>query len=135
MALPFEKQPVADVTAMTNEMVRRLNEYSRRIKNIEQRLERMESRIGMMEQTSLNQMSDLKISLDKISQKILGVSERLNSIESEILRLNKDLGKVALKADVKKLETFIDIVNPITSKFVTKGELERALEERIRRKV
>jgi predicted nucleic acid-binding Zn-ribbon protein len=135
MALPFEKQPVSDVMTMTNEMVRRLNEYSRRIKNIEQRLERMEGRIGMMEQTVMNQMSDLKISLDKISQKILGVSERLNSIDSELVRLNKDFGKMALKSDVKKLETFIDIVNPITSKFVTKGELERAMEDRMRKKI
>jgi len=134
MPLPFEKQPVEDVTTITNEMVRRLNDYSRRIKNIEQRLERMESRIGTMEESVLNQMSDLKISLDKIGQKISGVSDRLNAMESEILRINKDLGKTALKADVKKLETFIDIVNPITAKFVTKDELERALEERIKKK-
>jgi chromosome segregation ATPase len=134
MPLPFEKQPVADIATMTNEMVRRLNEYSRRIKNIEQRLERMEGRIGTVEETVLNQMNDLKISLDKISSKISGVSERLDTMENEILRINKDLGKAALKADVKKLETFIDIVNPITAKFVTKDELDRAFDERIKKK-
>jgi TolA-binding protein len=134
MPLPFEKQPVEDVATMTSEMVRRLNEYSRRIKNIEQRLERMEGRIDTVEETILTQMGDIKINLDKISQKIAGVSDRLNTIENEILRINKDLGKTALKADVKKLETFIDLVNPITSKFVTKDELERALEERIKKK-
>jgi TolA-binding protein len=134
MPLPFEKQPAVEVATITNEMVRRLNDYSRRIKNIEQRLERMESRIAMMEETVLSQMGDLKINLDKIAQKIGGVSDRLNIMEKEILRMTKDLGKTALKADVKKLEMFIDIVNPITAKFVTKDELERALEERIRKK-
>jgi len=134
MPLPFEKQPAVDISTMTNEMVRRLNEYSRRIKNIEQRLERMESRIDMIEETILNQINDLKINLDKIGQKIMGVSDRLNVMENEILRINKDLSKTALKSDIKKLETFIDIVNPITAKFVTKDELERALEERVRKK-
>lgn len=134
MALPFEKQPTIDIGLMSSEMVRRMNDYSRRIRNIEQRLERMESRIGTMEETVLNQMNDLKISLEKISQKISGISDRLMSIENEILRINKDLGKTALKADVKKLETFIDIVNPITAKFVTRDELDRALDERIKRR-
>jgi predicted metal-binding transcription factor (methanogenesis marker protein 9) len=82
----------------------------------------------------LNQINDLKINLDKIGQKIMGVSDRLNVMENEILRINKDLSKTALKSDIKKLETFIDIVNPITAKFVTKDELERALEERVRKK-
>lgn len=136
MALPFgEQKPPADLTAMTNEMVRRMNEYSRRIKNLEQRLDRTESRVENMEQTVLNQMNDLKINLERIGQKISGVADRLSAIETEILRVNKDLGRTALKSDVKKLETFIDLVNPITAKFVTKDELERALEERLHKKV
>jgi len=135
MALPFgEQKPPLDFPAMTNEMVRRMNEYSRRIKNLEQSLDRIETRVENMEQTVLTQMNDLKISLERIGQKISGVSDRLNTIETEILRINKDLGKSALKSDVKKLETFIDLVNPITARFVTKDELERALEERIHKK-
>ena len=136
MALPFgERHPDVNLPAMTNEMVRRMNEYSRRIKNLEQRLDRVESRVENMEQTVLTQMNDLKISLERIGQKISGVSDRLNTIETEILRINKELGKTALKSDVKKLEMFIDLVNPITAKFVTKNELERALEEKIYKKV
>lgn len=135
MALEFQKQPPQiDVSMMSSEMARRLNEYSRRIKNIEQRMDRMEGRIENLEQNAMNQMNDLKINLERIGQKINATSERLNSIDTEILRLNKDISKTALKSDIKKLETFIDLVNPITSKFVTKDEMERALEERIKRR-
>jgi hypothetical protein len=48
--------------------------------------------------------------------------------------VNKELSKTALKSDVKKIETFIDVVNPITAKFVTRDELDRLLEERMKRK-
>lgn len=129
----FEKQQ-KDVELFANEMVRRINEDSRRIKNVEQRLDRIDSTINTLQETVLNQMSDLKINLERIGNKITVLAERLDGIENEILRINKDLGKTATKADVKKLETFIDLVNPITAKFITKDELERELEERIPRR-
>jgi len=62
----------------------------------------------------------------------LKLSERLSGIESEIDKVNKGLNKAATKAEVKQIETFMNIVNPITSKFITKEELERMLEERSR---
>ena len=119
-----------DIAALSGEMVRRLNEYSSRIKNVELRLERLENRVSGIEETVLNQLNSLKIGLDRLSQKLSSVSDRLTSIENEILRINKELGKTALKSDIKKIEAFIDVVNPITSKFVTKDELERLLEEK-----
>jgi chromosome segregation ATPase len=122
------KESSFDVLA--NEMVRRLNEYSNRMKNVELRLERLEGRVTSIEETVLGQLNNLKVGLERLGQKISLVSERLESMENEILRINKELGKTALKSDIKKIETFIDIVNPVTSKFVTKEELERILEER-----
>jgi len=134
MALPFEKQQQEDIKTFANEIVRRINEYSRRIKNLEQRVERIDSTVETLQQTALNQMNDLKINLERIGQKIASISDRLTGIENEILKVNRDLGKTALKSDVKKLEMFIDLVNPITAKFVTKDELERAFEEKLKRK-
>jgi len=129
-----ERATLADISSITNEMVRRLNEYSKRIKNIEQKADRLENRVGSIEEIVLTQMGDIKVSLERMSQKISLISERLTTIENEILRVNKDLSKAALKSDVKKIETFIDIVNPITAKFVTRDELERIIEEKVRRK-
>lgn len=130
-----EQNVAADIGAATSEMIRRMNEYSKRIKNIEQRIDRLENRMGSVEETALSQMGELKVGMERISQKISAVSDRLTTIENEMLRINKELGKVALKSDVKKIETFIDIVNPITSKFVTRDEMERLVEEKVKRKV
>ena len=119
-----------DITALSGEMVRRLNEYSTRIKNVELRLERLENRVTGIEETVLSQLNNLQLGIERLSQKISSVSERLETIESEILRINKELGKTALKSDIKKIESFIDAVNPITSKFITRDEVLRLLEEK-----
>ena len=133
MANPFEKQEVADVVGMTTEFVHRLNESSRRMKTIEQRIDRLEQQIQILEGTALSQMDDIRVNLERIIAKIGGIADRLTGIESELLRINKELGKSATRAEVKQLETYIDIMNPIKSKFITKNELDRILDERIKR--
>jgi uncharacterized phage infection (PIP) family protein YhgE len=134
MALPFEKKEDMQVSVMTNEMVRRLNEDSRRIKSVEQSMTRLEQQLETLEQTALNQMEDIKIGLEKMAAKITLISDKLNGIENEMTRINKDLQKTATKAELKEIETFIDLVNPITAKFVTKDEMMRELDERVKRK-
>ena len=134
MALPFEKKDAVDTSMMTNEMVRRLNEDSRRIKGVEQRLDRMEQQLETLESSALTKMEDIKINLEKMAAKLTLIADRMNGIESDIARMNKEIGKTATKAELKEIETFIDLVNPITAKFVTKDEMQREFDERIRRK-
>ena len=118
-----------------NELVKRMNEYGRRIDNLEQRIDRVEVRIGNVEQTALTHLNKLEISLEAVAQNIVLLSEKLGKIESEIVRLNKELGKAALKSDIKKVEAFIDVVNPITSKFITREEAESMLEAKEKKRV
>jgi len=118
-----------DERAVAAELVKRLNEGTRRTRSLEQRVDRIENRISGMEETVIEQMNNLKIELDRIGQKIANATQQLTTINNEILRINRELGKTATKQEVKEVETFIDMVNPITAKFVTKDELERRLEE------
>jgi predicted nucleic acid-binding Zn-ribbon protein len=124
----FEK-PVEDVRALSTEIIRRVNEDTRRIRNIEQRIDKLENSISTLEEAVLTQTGEIKVNLERIIQKVTSFSDKLTGIESEILRLNKELGKAATKSEVKQIETFIDIVNPITAKFVTRDELDRQLKE------
>jgi chromosome segregation ATPase len=128
------EKEASGAAAISGEIVRRLNEYNNRIRGLELKFERLENRVGEIEETVLNQLGSLKIGIERLSQKISSVSDRLANIENEILRINKELGKTALKSDVKKIESFIDVVNPITSKFVTRDEVERMLEEKFKAK-
>jgi predicted nuclease with TOPRIM domain len=117
------------------EVVKRVNEDRRRVRIIERNISRLESTISSLEESVLSQMGELKITLDRINNKMSLATEKLGILESEILRLKKQIGKGATKVELKQLESFIDLVNPVTSKFVTKDELERALDERLRKKI
>jgi multidrug resistance efflux pump len=116
--------------AALKEAVNRMNEDRRRIRLIEQNIDRVESSINSIEHTALSQASDLKIEIERLSQKLAEMSSRMDVMEAEVVRVGKLTGKAATKLELKQLESFIDLVNPITSKFVTKDELDRALEER-----
>jgi septation ring formation regulator EzrA len=123
-------EKAGEVKLVTSELLRRVNESGRRIRLLEQRMDRVDDSIGGLEETVLAQLGDLKIGIERLSDKILKISERLNSIDVEIDKLHKGLDKAATKSEVKQLETFVDVVNPITSKFVTLEQLDRVLEEK-----
>jgi len=131
--LVFEKPEEAN--AVLSELIKRINEDRRMMRLVEQSVERLENSLSALEGSALSQMSDFKLSLDRIGSKIEATAARLNAIESNIAKLGKGVDKAATKLELKQLESFIDLVNPVTSKFVTKDELDRALEERARKRV
>jgi glyceraldehyde-3-phosphate dehydrogenase/erythrose-4-phosphate dehydrogenase len=125
--LAFEKPE--DIKNVVAELIRRLNEDRRMIKELSQDIERMRSSTSSLENAALAQMAEMRVTLEKMNAKVQDVAVRMNSVEATIARIVKDLSKTATRMEVKELQSFIDIVNPITSKFVTKDELERAFEE------
>lgn len=131
--MAFEKSD--ELKEMLNELVKRMNEDRRRIRLMEQNIDRVENSLGSIEESVLAQMGELKIGLDRINMKITPLAERLNIMETDIVKLSKQLSKSATKIELKQIESFIDLVNPVTSKFVTKDELDRALDERLKRKI
>lgn len=126
--MAFEKPEEAN--AVLSELIKRINEDRRMMRQIEQSVERLENSLSALEGSALSQMSDFKLSLDRIGSKIEATAARLNAIEANIAKLDKGVDKTATKLELKQLESFIDLVNPVTSKFVTRDELDRALEER-----
>ncbi len=122
------ERPV-DLKIVASELVKRVNEDSRRIRLLEQRIDRVDNAASGLEDNTLSELGNLKILIEKLSGEIMRMGEKLTIIENDISKLRRDLDKTATKAEIKKLEIFIDLLNPITSKFVTKDEMERMLEE------
>jgi len=120
-----------DQKSVFNEIIRRMNEDRRRIKLAEQKMDRLENSISALETAAITQMGDLKLTLDQINTKMDAAASRLNKMETDITRLKRVLSKGATKLELKQLESFIDLVNPITSRFVTKDELDRTLDEKL----
>jgi predicted RNase H-like nuclease (RuvC/YqgF family) len=122
-------EKAVSIEVLTSELVKRMNEDSRRIRLLEQRMDRIDNTVSGLEDNILAQLDNLKFSIEKLNSEILRIGERITGMENEMNKLKKDLDKTATKTEIKQIETFIDVVNPITSKFVTKDEMERVLEE------
>lgn len=117
------------------ELVKRANEDRRRVRIMERNISRLENSMSSLEGAVLSQMGEIKVTLERINNKMAKVSERLDIMENEIARTSKQIGKSATKMELKQIESFIDLVNPVTAKFVTRDELDRSLDERLRKKI
>lgn len=130
----FEKELPKDTAAFSSEIVRRIDTNTRRIRAIEQRLSGTELRIGSLEEKVIEEIDNLRRGFEQISMDVKAIAERLSKIRAEILKINKNLDKTAKKAEVRELESLIDLYSPIKSKFATKEEVERIVEERLSEK-
>ena len=128
----FDKKPVMD--ANQTELVRRINDNTRRVRMIEQNIDVINTRIKGIEERVINDMDSLKKKLDELFLDIGEVSKSLNEVRGEILKINKNLDKTARKTEIKELEGLLELYNPIKSRFITRDEVERLLEEKVNKR-
>ncbi len=131
----FEKKQAPNIQAFGTELVTRINTNTRRIRTLEQRHEGTEGRISSLEEKVIEELSNLKKRFDQISQDIDKLSENIGELRSEFLKMTKNLEKTARKTELKELESLIELYNPIKSRFVSREEVERLIEEKLSKKI
>jgi hypothetical protein len=129
----FEKE-TSDVPAFTNEVVKIMGTNTRRIRAVEQRIDAIEMRIGGIEEKIINELEIIKKDFQEIDVDIKNIAKNLNEIRNEILKINKTIDKTARKSEVKELESLLDLYSPIKSKFATRDEVERLVDEKLSKK-
>lgn len=125
----FEKKPVDESKTIAIEAITRINTNTSRIRTLEQRLDSMGSRIESLEERMIDDVDALKKSFDIIHADVKDISESLAEIHAEILNINKNMSRTAKKAEVKELESLLELYNPIKSKFTTIDQVRRLIEE------
>ncbi|MBI4176855.1 MAG: hypothetical protein HY516_00650 [Candidatus Aenigmarchaeota archaeon] len=124
----FEKKP-ANVQAVVAELIRRLNDNSKRLRLVEQKITSLESTLSNIDQTAVEQFKQAKLSSDKLNARIDELANRLAKIEDDARKLTKQMERVATKTELREIQGFIDLINPIKSEFVTISEVRKMLEE------
>lgn len=117
-----------------NEMMGRIDTNTRRIRTIEQRIDALNLRVKALEEKIIDDMENLKKKFDQLFMDMKAISENLVKFRAEVQRVNKDLERVAKKSELKELESLLELYNPIKSKFVTREEVERIVEEKLKEK-
>jgi len=129
----FEKE-TTDVQALSNEVVKIISANTRRIRALEQRLNGLEMRMGAIEEKVINEIEYVKKDFEEIGAYIKSIVKNLSELRNEILKMNKTIDKTARKSEVKELEALLDLYSPIKSKFTTRDEVERLIDEKISKK-
>jgi len=124
----------AGMRVLATELVKRVNDETRRIRLAEQRLDRFEADVGTLEGTISSQTGEFKSQLESISKGIKTLSDRMTLLENAVGRIEKELAKRATKAEMKQIESYMSLMSPITSRFVTKEEMQRAIDEKTQKK-
>jgi len=129
----FEKE-TTDVQAFSNEVVKIISTNTRRIRALEQRLNGLEMRIGAIEEKIINEIEGIRKDFEEIHMDIKSIVKNLSELRGEILSINKTIDKTARKSEVKELESLLDLYSPIKSKFTTRDEVERLIDQKLSKK-
>jgi len=106
-----------------------INELNRRVRMIEIKIDKIEERLLTLERVLEQLQSNLRIIKDLNEKKILELKNEISNLNDKIEAVIKKSDQFVTKIEFQKIKTFIDIVNPLTSNFVTKDELESTINE------
>ncbi len=115
-----------------NELIERTNSNIRRLRVLEERSESLTSRMNTLENTLLGQGKDMKKMISDVEARVNEESDRIIKLETIAKDIVNQLKRAVTMTKIKELEELIAIYNPLTSKFITKQEAERIIQERMK---
>lgn len=124
----FDKKP-ANVQTVIAELIRRFNDNSKRLRLVEQKILSLGSTLSNIDQNVVEQLKQAKMSADKLNAKIDELGNRMGKIEDDTRKLTKQMERAATKTELREIQGFIDLINPMKSQFVTISEVRRMFEE------
>jgi archaellum component FlaC len=127
----FSKSPQEKQERIMVDLINRVNENVQRLRIIEQKLQAIDNRINSVEQNMVIYNKNVQKMLSERDSKITALEERLEKVETTYNEILKQLKLVATKANVEELKELISIYDPLKSKFVTREEMERFVEEKL----
>jgi predicted nucleic acid-binding Zn-ribbon protein len=106
-----------------------LNELNRRVRMMEIKMDKIEERLVALEKALEQIQTDFRIMKDLNEKKISDIKNEISALNEKIEMIIKKSEQFVTKTEFQKIKMFIDIVNPLTSSFVTKDELESKIDE------
>jgi predicted RNase H-like nuclease (RuvC/YqgF family) len=103
------------------------NSLSRRIREQEDRLQNLRKKSLMIDSTILSQNKKYKQELKLLTSEIDSLKHMMDNLDNKMLLLIKELRMAARKDDVKVLQRYINIWEPIN--FVTRNEVEKITKD------
>ncbi len=120
------------IREILTELVERTNSNMRRLRILEEKADVTTSRITTLEEALMEQTKQVKNMVEVLEKSIIDESERIIKIEGTIKDIVDRLKKSVSMTKIKELETLLEIYSPLKSQFMTKEEVERMLDKRLK---
>lgn len=85
-----------------------------------------------MQDAMLRMTDDVRKDFQGTDGKLKDFENRLVIANNEMGKIGKNMEKMARKSELKELENLIELFNPLKASFITKEEVERLVEEKLK---
>ncbi len=126
----FKRQPKTTLRTVINELVDRSNTNTKRLRVLEQENEILKTRVNSLEKGILDQKKEINKLVADLNNKLTKMDQKIVKLERTAKQMINEIKKLVSTAKIKELEDLIQIYSPLKSKFITREELERILEEK-----
>lgn len=106
-----------------------INNLERRLRVLEEGFTNIRRSLQVAEQNMLSKNKTFSTEIRTLTSEIDDIKNEIKDIKEKILMLVKDLEGAAKINEVKVLEKYINLWNPI--KFVTQNEVEKIIDEKL----
>jgi len=130
--LSFGKQAPIEQGLNVNEMMGDVNSLSRRLRLLEEGFSNLRRFFQVTEDNIHVKNKNVTVEIKTLNSEITEVRKEMQEIKDKMLLVIKELQTVARKEEVKVLEKYINMWNPI--RFVTHNEVEEVVNEIMERK-
>ena len=124
--------PRRTIGTVLNKMIERVNSNIRRLRILEQESQVYKTRVTSVEEEFLVQKNQAAAATKELQNKLASIEEQIANNDRVIKQVISQMKKTVTTSKIKELEQLMDIYNPIKSKFVTREEVERIFEEKLR---
>ena len=109
-----------------------INNLERRLRILEEGFTNIRRSLQVAEQNMLSKSKTFSTEIRTSTSEIHDTKKEIADIKEKILMLAKELESAAKLNEVKVLEKYINLWNPV--KFVTQDEVERIIDEKLKKK-
>lgn len=113
------------VTDLSNQ----INNLSRRLKMIEERYTNIRNKTQVTDQNMLEFNKEMNKTMKTSNSELLELRKDFNDLREKVKLIVKELKDTAKSDDVKLLERYINLWEPVN--FVTKKDVERIIEDKL----
>lgn len=106
-----------------------INSLSRRLRLLEEGSANIRNMLQITEENLISKNKTTNVEIKALTSDINEIRKELHEIKEKILIIIRELQSAARKEDVKLLEKYISLWNPV--KFVTRGELDYVVREAV----